>query len=295
VILLDTNQLLGKSPDAPVLRMLKKVAEQAGHDLVLPEMVAEEYLAHYRHEVEDAAEKARGGIDELRRLVPRWPGDTGSLRSVEEGAEQSRRAQLADLFRIQPVPGGAWRESVIREAWRRPPAKTSWEQGKPGSGARDVAVWLTVLAVGFSHAPQVARVMRSAALDVSERDFVKAVELLGVKRRKIMAKEILPNLISPLMVESGLRMTYSVVIIAGLSFLGFGQPPPAPNWGTMINENRIGLVLNPWAVIVPAALIALLTIGINTWTDAVARVAIGIDREAEEATMLELPSVLGEP
>jgi peptide/nickel transport system permease protein len=49
-------------------------------------------------------------------------------------------------------------------------------------------VWLTVLAVGFSHAPQVARVMRSAALDVSERDFVKAVELLGVKRRKILAK-----------------------------------------------------------------------------------------------------------
>lgn len=155
-------------------------------------------------------------------------------------------------------------------------------------------VWLTVLAVGFSHAPQVARVMRSAALDVSERDFVKAVELLGVKRRKIMAKEILPNLISPLMVESGLRMTYSVVIIAGLSFLGFGQPPPAPNWGTMINENRIGLVLNPWAVIVPAALIALLTIGINTWTDAVARVAIGIDREAETATMLEMPAIAEE-
>lgn len=150
------------------------------------------------------------------------------------------------------------------------------------------SVWLTVLAVGFSHAPQVARVMRSAALDVSERDFVKSVELLGVKRRKIMAKEILPNLISPLMVETGLRMTYSIVIIAGLSFLGFGQAPPAPTWGTMINENRIGLVLNPWAVIVPAALIALLTIGINTFTDAVARVAIGIDRQAGTGTLLEM-------
>jgi peptide/nickel transport system permease protein len=151
-------------------------------------------------------------------------------------------------------------------------------------------VWLTVLAVGLSHAPQVARVMRSAALDVSERDFVKAVELLGVRRRKIMTKEILPNLISPLMVESGLRLTYSIVIIAGLSFLGFGQPPPAPNWGIMINENRIGLVLNPWAVIVPAALIALLTIGINTFTDAVARVAIGVDREAETGTLVEIPA-----
>ena len=149
-------------------------------------------------------------------------------------------------------------------------------------------IWLTVLAVGFSHAPQVARVMRSAALDVSERDFVKATELLGVRRRRIMTREILPNLISPLMVESGLRLTYSIVIIAGLSFLGFGQAPPAPNWGIMINEDRIGLVLNPWAVIVPAALIALLTIGINTFTDAVARVSIGIDRAAETATLLEI-------
>jgi peptide/nickel transport system permease protein len=150
-------------------------------------------------------------------------------------------------------------------------------------------LWLTVLAVGFSHAPQVARVMRSASLDVSERDFVKATELLGVGRRKIMTREILPNLISPLMVETGLRLTYSIVIIAGLSFLGFGQAPPAPNWGIMINENRVGLVLNPWAVVVPAALIALLTIGINTFTDAVARVSIGIDREAEKATLLEIP------
>lgn len=140
-------------------------------------------------------------------------------------------------------------------------------------------LWLVVLAVGISHAPQVARVMRSAALDVSERDFVKAVELLGIRRRTIMAREILPNLISPLMVELGLRLTYSIVIIAGLSFLGFGQPPPAANWGVMINENRIGLVTNAWGVVVPAVLIALLAIGTNTFTDAVARVAIGLDRE----------------
>ena len=142
-------------------------------------------------------------------------------------------------------------------------------------------LWLIVLAVGFSHAPQVARVMRSAALDISERDFVKASELVGTRRRRIMTREILPNLISPLMVEGGLRLTYSIVIIAGLAFLGFGQAPPAANWGTMINEDRSGLVLNPWAVIVPAVLIAVLTIGTNTFTDAVARVSIGIDRETD--------------
>jgi peptide/nickel transport system permease protein len=148
-------------------------------------------------------------------------------------------------------------------------------------------LWLITVAVGVSHAPQVARVLRSATLDISERDFVKAAELQGMRPAKVMTKEILPNLVSPLMVEAGLRLTYSIVIIAGLAFLGFGQPPPAANWGLMINENRTGLPLNPWAVIVPALLIALLTIGTNTFTDAFARVAIGVDRRPEEAALIE--------
>ena len=148
-------------------------------------------------------------------------------------------------------------------------------------------LWLIVLAVGVSHAPQVARVIRSATLDISERDYVKVAELQGMRSSVVMRREILPNLISPLMVESGLRLTYSIVIMAGLSFLGFGQQPPAANWGLMINENRSGLPLNPWAVIVPAALIAVLTIGTNTFTDAVARVTIGVDRRPEEAALLD--------
>jgi peptide/nickel transport system permease protein len=148
-------------------------------------------------------------------------------------------------------------------------------------------LWLITLAVGVSHAPQVARVLRSATLDISERDFVKAAELQGMRPVKIMVKEILPNLVSPLTVEAGLRLTYSITVIAGLAFLGFGQPPPAANWGTMIYENRTGLSLNPWAVVVPAALIALLTIGINTFTDAFARVAIGVDRRPEEAALID--------
>ena len=106
-------------------------------------------------------------------------------------------------------------------------------------------LWLIVLAVGLTHAPAVARVIRSATLDISERDYVKVVELQGMRPAKVMTSEILPNLISPLMVEAGLRLTYSIVIMAGLAFLGFGQPPPAANWGLMINENRIGLAAQP--------------------------------------------------
>lgn len=148
-------------------------------------------------------------------------------------------------------------------------------------------LWLIVLAVGLTHAPAVARVLRSATLDISERDYVKVAELQGMRPAAVMAREILPGLSTPLMVEAGLRLTYSIIIMAGLAFLGFGQPPPAASWGTMINENRAGLALNPWAVIIPAVLIALLTIGANLLTDAVGRVALGVDRRPEEAALMD--------
>jgi peptide/nickel transport system permease protein len=148
-------------------------------------------------------------------------------------------------------------------------------------------LWLIIIAVGLAHAPQVARVLRSATLDISERDYVKAIELQGVGPVRIMTREIVPNLVSPLMVEIGLRLTYSIIIMAGLSFLGFGLQPPEPNWGAMINENRIGLEANPWGVVAPVLLIAVLTIGTNTFTDAIARVAIGVERRPEEAAVAD--------
>ena len=139
-------------------------------------------------------------------------------------------------------------------------------------------LWLLVLAVALTHAPQVARVIRSAALDVAERDFVRALELIRVPRWQIIGGEILPNLTSIVVVELGLRMAWSIILIAGLSFIGFGLQPPDPNWGLMINENRAGLVANPAGVVVPVALVAVLTVGLNLYTDAVARVSLGIDR-----------------
>jgi peptide/nickel transport system permease protein len=156
-------------------------------------------------------------------------------------------------------------------------------------------LWLIVLAVGLTHAPAVARVLRSATLDISERDFVKVAELQGMRPAAVMTREILPSLSTPLMVEAGLRLTYSIIIMAGLAFLGFGQPPPSPSWGTMINENRAGLALNPWAVIVPAALIALLTIGTNLLTDAIGRAALGVDRRPEETALVDDLGPAGSP
>ena len=143
-------------------------------------------------------------------------------------------------------------------------------------------IWLIVLAVAISHMPQVARVARSAALDISERDYVKAMQILGIPSRRIIRRDVMPNLTSVLMVEIGLRLTYSMLIIAGLSFLGFGLQPPAASWGLMINENRVGLIANPWGVLMPAILIALFTIGVNTFTDSVARASLGVGGRATE-------------
>jgi peptide/nickel transport system permease protein len=106
-------------------------------------------------------------------------------------------------------------------------------------------LWLIVLTVGLTHAPRVARVMRGAALEVVERDFVKSAEVVGERRWRIVFGEVLPNVTSPLLVELGLRMTYSIGLVAGISFLGFGLQPPTADWGLMINENRLSITVRP--------------------------------------------------
>lgn len=140
-------------------------------------------------------------------------------------------------------------------------------------------LWLIVVAVGLSHAPRVARVARGSTVQTKEQDFVTAAESLGVSRVKIAFGEILPAITSPLFVEFGLRLTYSICLIAGLSFLGFGMQPPSADWGLMINENRLGLAIQPYSVLIPVALIAILTIGVNLTTDGIARAMIGIERD----------------
>ena len=142
-------------------------------------------------------------------------------------------------------------------------------------------LWLLVLAVGLTTAPRVARVTRGASLEIVERDFVQAAEAMGASRRTILLTEILPNILSPLLVEASLRLTYSIGLIAGLSFLGFGLQPPAADWGLMINENRQGLTVQPWGVVLPVIAIALLTIGTSLIGDGLARAAAGIERGGE--------------
>lgn len=137
---------------------------------------------------------------------------------------------------------------------------------------------LIVVLVAIAWIPQVARVVRGITSDIVHREFIESAELIGLPRRQIMLKEILPNVTTPLMVEYGLRLTWSIALIAAISFLGFGIQPPHADWGLMINENRNVLTLQPWAVIVPAVCIALFAIGTNLIAEGIARAIAGVDR-----------------
>jgi peptide/nickel transport system permease protein len=138
--------------------------------------------------------------------------------------------------------------------------------------------WLVVVAVGLTNIPRVARVTRAAAQPIVERDFVAAAEAIGVPRWRILFGEILPNVLSPLMVEGSLRLTYSIGLIAGLAFLGFTPNPNGADWGVMIQENYIALSVQPWGVVLPVIAIALLTMATGMIGDGIARAAAGIDR-----------------
>jgi len=135
------------------------------------------------------------------------------------------------------------------------------------------SAWVIVVLVGASHAPRVARVSRGVALGVVNRDFVVAAEALGERRSRVILAEVLPNMTGPLLAEAGLRLTYSIGVVAALGFLGFAADPGAANWGQMMNENRLGLQTQPWAVIAPVLMIAIFTIATNLMADGLAQLS----------------------
>jgi peptide/nickel transport system permease protein len=138
-------------------------------------------------------------------------------------------------------------------------------------------LWLLVLAVGVTTVPRVARIARGAAVEVVERDFIRAAEAIGEARRRILLGDVLPNITGPLIVEASLRLSFNIAVVAGLSFLGFGIQPPSADWGLMINENRNGLAIQPWPVVLPVVAIGLLTIATSLVGDGLSRAVAGID------------------
>jgi peptide/nickel transport system permease protein len=138
------------------------------------------------------------------------------------------------------------------------------------SGA-GTGVTVVVIAVAAIQAPSVSRVVRTATQVVVVRGYVEAAVARGESTFAVIRREVVPNILAPVLVDFGLRFTYSILIIASVNFLGLGLQPPSSDWALLISENRQYISLNAWSVLAPAAMIALLTIGVNLMGDAIAR------------------------
>ncbi|MGI6851214.1 ABC transporter permease [Mesorhizobium sp. 1B3] len=124
-----------------------------------------------------------------------------------------------------------------------------------------------ILVMGILDSTRVYRLSRAVAADINVMDFVEAAKLRGEGRGWIIFREILPNALSPLVSELGLRFIYAVLFLSALSFLGLGVQPPEADWGGMVKENKDGIVFGVPAALIPAAAIALLAISVNLVAD----------------------------
>jgi peptide/nickel transport system permease protein len=124
-----------------------------------------------------------------------------------------------------------------------------------------------ILVMGILDSTRVYRLSRAVAVDINVMDFVEAAKLRGEGTRWIIFREILPNALSPLVSELGLRFIYAVLFLSALSFLGLGVQPPQADWGGMVKENKDGIVFGIPAALIPAAAIAALAISVNLVAD----------------------------
>ena len=124
-----------------------------------------------------------------------------------------------------------------------------------------------VLVMGLLDATRVYRLSRAVAVDINVMDFVEAAKLRGEGRGWIIFREILPNALSPLVSELGLRFIFAVLFLSALSFLGLGVQPPDADWGGMVKENKEGIVFGIPAALIPAGAIAALAISVNLVAD----------------------------
>lgn len=124
-----------------------------------------------------------------------------------------------------------------------------------------------ILVMGVLSSTRVYRLSRAVAVDINAMDFVEAAKLRGESVGWIIFCEILPNALSPLVAELGLRFIFSVLFLSALSFLGLGVQPPEADWGGMVKENKDGIVFGIPAALIPAAAIAMLSISVNLVAD----------------------------
>jgi peptide/nickel transport system permease protein len=126
-----------------------------------------------------------------------------------------------------------------------------------------------IIAIALIFAPSIARVIRSVALNIVYLEYIDAARIRGESSLYIIFYEILPNLFPTIIVEGCIRLGYAILISASLSYIGLGPPPPTPDWGLMVSEERGYMLNNPWPVFGPCLAIVITVIGINLFGDGI--------------------------
>jgi peptide/nickel transport system permease protein len=124
-----------------------------------------------------------------------------------------------------------------------------------------------MIAIGLSAVPVFVRLVRAQVLSVKAEDFVEGARAVGARDLRIVLRHILPNILSPIVVQSTLFMAQAIILEAALSFLGLGQQPPAPSWGQMLNVAKNFMEQAPWMSVAPGVCIFLAVLGFNLLGD----------------------------
>ena len=135
-------------------------------------------------------------------------------------------------------------------------------------GALGPGLLSVIVAIGVTEIPGFARLNRSMVLSLREREFVVAARVVGAPDRVILARHVLLNLVSPLVVFASLRISTAILVGATLSFLGLGIQPPVPEWGTMVSTARQYIATAPHTFVYPTLAIFLAVIAFNLLGDA---------------------------
>lgn len=125
----------------------------------------------------------------------------------------------------------------------------------------------TMLAIGISMTPRFVRLTRAAALQVRHLEYIQSARSIGLRSAQILGRHLLPNIVAPLIVQGSLLMAESVLVAAGLGFLGLGVQPPTAEWGQMLAEGRSYVRVAPHIAVYPGAAIMLMVLGFNLLGD----------------------------
>jgi peptide/nickel transport system permease protein len=163
---------------------------------------------------------------------------------------------------------GGWLDACIMRLWDTLLAFPAILLGIAVAAVLGPGVTNAALALAIISIPQFSRITRASVLGEKQREYIQAARCIGSRDGRIVLRHLLPNTVSPLLVQLSLAMAYAVLLEAGLGFLGLGTQPPDPSWGSMLNASRAYLRQAPWYAVFPGIALSTLLVGLNFLSDA---------------------------